>query len=78
MRFYHAHTNYGAKYREAMEEALDHKGRYDRDEISDTAKSLALHEWVESQGGREAAALHPNLPPSLVPRVRGWSLGWWV
>lgn len=47
MKFYFEHTNYEVEYDRCRRGELEYKGCYDRDEISDSAKSSALRKWCE-------------------------------
>jgi hypothetical protein len=69
MHFYHTHTEYAQAYEDERRAELEYKGRYDPDEISDTAKTIALSAWVMTFDSNEAAASHAHLPTSLRARV---------
>lgn len=66
MRFYYRHADYGDFFQEHVDAEMEHRGRFDRDEISDQAQDEAVEEWARSNiGDLETAMEHLEFPPSL-------------
>jgi hypothetical protein len=50
--------------------------RFDKDDVSDSAKGRALRKWVSAHGGPERAAARRELPASLARQVVQYAKGW--
>jgi hypothetical protein len=71
MRFYKNHTNYDEYWSECRHRCIRRKGYFDRDEISQEAKDLALQDFVQTHmDTMESMILHEEFPPSLEATVR--------
>lgn len=70
MRFYHQHTDYREFYHIQVQDELEYKGRFNRDEVSYLAQEQALEQWVRDNLDRWSTAIeHPEFPPSLRGRA---------
>lgn len=65
MNFYHNYTNYREIYGDIVEEMLNYKGRFDKDEVSEEAKSEALDLFVKNNDDYEKL-----LPASLMNKLK--------
>ena len=70
MRFYKNKTRYDDFFESVRDQWIEHKGRYDPDEVSDDAKDQALKDWVRTNNDRLESLLNEDeFPPSLKDQV---------
>ena len=64
MRFFKQETTYDDEYHSIVQDWLEHKGRFDRDEVSEEAKACALQKWLTEHDPKDC----PIFPESLLKR----------
>jgi hypothetical protein len=66
MDFFHSFTKYRDFFEEEKRAELEYKGRYDADDVSESAQYYALLDWASRFETIDEACERPELPRSLV------------